>query len=338
VRVQNACVPHDFHLNDILAASQRLGDRVRRTPLLDSAMLDARAGCRLLVKADSLQRTGSFKFRGALNKLLALDPQARERGVLAFSSGNHGHAVAAAARMLGCPAVIVLPDTAPQVKVDNCRWWGAEIVLYDPHRQDREVVGRELAQPRGLTLVPPFDDLDIMAGQGTCGLEICEQLSGLAVVPDAVLVACSGGGLASGVFTAVKAHHPQARCIVVEPVGGEKMARSLAVGTPQRNASVPATLMDAIIGPVAGAKPLEVLRRLGTDALQVSDEQVLPAMATLFDTLKLAVEPGGAAPLAAVLSNPREFAGKSVVVVCSGGNVDDHVFTRALASRDLARS
>lgn len=320
----------EFGISSIHRAAERLAGRIVRTPLLHSAMLDEAAGCRVFVKAEPLQKTGAFKFRGALNKLLSLDPGALARGVVTFSAGNHGQAVAAAAREVGCPAVIVLPRTAPRIKIESCRWWGAEIVLYDPETQDREEVSRRIAEPRGMVTVPPFDDLHIIAGQGTVGLETTEQLRVTGVQPDAFLVCCSGGGLSSGAITAVKHAFPGTECYIVEPVGLEKMARSIATGIPQRRPAGPPTIMDGISGPVAGTLPLGILRRYGAVGLSVSDDEALDAMAKAFRFLKLVVEPGGAAALAAVLSRKADFAGKILAVVCSGGNVDEEVFARAL--------
>jgi threonine dehydratase len=318
-------------MENIETAVRRIAGRAVRTPVLTSPMLDEAANCRVFVKAESLQRTGSFKFRGALNKLLALDSAVRQRGIITYSAGNHGHAVAAAAREVGCPAVIVLPNTAPVVKVRNCQWWGAEIVFYDPTVQDREEVARGIAEPRGLVLVPPFDDFDVMGGQGTVGLEFAEQLAQHDVRPDAFLVCCSGGGLASGASTAMTAHFPGLACHVVEPVGLDKMARSLISGVPQAKPGAPTTIMDGIAGPMAGARPLAVLRVLGATGLAVTDADALAAMAAAFRFLKLVLEPGGAAALAAVLAHRERFAGKTLAVVCTGGNVDEAMFARALA-------
>jgi threonine dehydratase len=320
----------EFGMGHIEAAAHRLAGRAVRTPVLTSPMLDEAAGCRVFVKAESLQRTGSFKFRGALNRLLSLGPAERKRGVITYSAGNHGHAVAAAAREVGCPAVIVLPDTAPANKVRNCQWWGAETVFYDPATQDREEVARRIAEPRGLVLVPPFDDFDVMGGQGTAGLEFAEQLLNVDVEPDAFLVCCSGGGLASGASTAMKANYPNLACHVIEPVGLDKMARSLASGVPQAKPREPATIMDGIAGPMAGTRPLAVLHALGATGLTVTDADALTAMAAAFRFLKLVLEPGGAAALAAALAYRERFAGKILAVVCTGGNVDEAVFARAL--------
>ncbi|MDH5857927.1 threonine ammonia-lyase [Lampropedia aestuarii] len=313
----------------IVQAAQRLQDQIVRTPLLQSPMLSAKAGCHLWVKAESLQTTGSFKFRGALNKVLQLGERA-SAGLVAFSAGNHGQGVAAAARAAGYPAVIVMPETAPRIKMDNCRWWGAQVHTYNPHTEDRQVIAHRYVQERGMCLVPPFDDHDIMAGQGTCGLEIVAQLQEQAVVPDVLVLNCSGGGLASGVTEALKQAFPAVQVVVVEIEGFEKMARSLVAGVALGNPSVPVSIMDGIAGPVAGAMPLEVLRRHGVQAVSVSDAQSLHAMAWAFNALKLVIEPAGAASLAAILAGKIDVRGKQVVTVASGGNVDAAIFMQAL--------
>lgn len=322
----------EFGIGRIREAADRLEGRVVRTPVLSSPMLDELAGARVFVKAEALQRTGSFKYRGALNKLLTLDEATRARGVITYSAGNHGHAVAAAARQIGCPAVIVLPKTAPAIKVANCRWWGAELVFYDPVTEDREQVARAISEPRGLLLVPPFDDFDIMAGQGTAGLEFGEQLDELGAIPDALLVCCSGGGIASGASTAIKDRFPGADCYVVEPAGLDKMARSIATGIPQAKPAGPATVMDGIAGPQAGTKTLNVLRSLRATGLTVTDDQALAAMAAAFRYLKIVLEPGGAAALAAARAHGDLFKGRNVAVICTGANVDPEVFTRAISA------
>ncbi|WP_224788837.1 threonine ammonia-lyase [Pandoraea terrae] len=317
-------------MEDIRQAADRLGGSIVRTPVLASPMLDAAAGCRVFVKAEPLQLTGSFKIRGAMNKMLTLGAERLRRGVITYSAGNHGQGVAAGARLLGCPAVIVLPDTAPAIKVENCRWWGAEIVFYSPDTQDRETVTVAIARERGMTFIPPFDDIDVMAGQGTLGLELVEQLAKRNVVPDVVLVNCSGGGLASGVITAIKHAFAHTQCYVVEPTGFEKMGRSLRSGRPEHNPTVPKTLMDAISGPVVGALPLRTLLTHDVRGISVTDDEALQAVAHAFRWLKLVVEPGGAAGLAAVLARKVALDGKRVALVCSGGNVDPAVYARAL--------
>lgn len=320
----------EFNIEAIRQAASRLQGRVVRTPLLESPMLNERAGCRLFVKAEPLQLTGSFKIRGALNKILLMDESGRRAGIVAFSAGTHGQGVAAAARAVSCPCVIVMPNTAPRIKVDNCRWWGAEVLTYDPHTEDRIEVAQRVAQPRGMTMVHPFDDHDIMAGQGTCGLEIVEQLNELQVTPDAIVINCSGGGLASGVSEAIKHAFPATEILIAEVLGYEKVARSLLTGIPQSNPSVPATILDGIAGPTAGVKTVDVLRRYQARGIGVSDDEGLAGVAAAFKMLKLVVEPGGAAAIGGVLAGKADVAGKNVVVIASGGNVDPEVFAKAL--------
>jgi threonine dehydratase len=323
-------------ISHIHGAAERLAGRILRTPLLESPMLDELAGCRVFVKAEPLQKTGSFKIRGALSKILSIPEERRRSGVVAFSSGNHGQAVAAGAKMLGCPAVIVMPSDAPAIKIDNCRWWGAEVVLYDRAKEDREGISRGIETERGMTLVPPFDDAEVIAGQGTMGVEIDEQLRDAGATPDALFVNCSGGGLASGVTVGLKASFPQAHVYTVEPAGFDKMARSLERGTPQTNERLTGSIMDALMAQAPGRLTFATLRRHGVKGLSVSDDEALAAMASAFRTLKLVVEPGGAAALAPVLAKKVDVRGKTIVVVCSGGNVDPAVFQRALQAGEGA--
>jgi threonine dehydratase len=320
-----------FSFSNIVLAAQRLEGRIVRTPVLESPMLNAAAGCRVLVKAESLQMTGAFKFRGAMNKLLSLPDEVRARGIVAFSSGNHGHAVAAAAATLKCPAVIVLPSNAAANKIENCRWWGAEIVLYDAAKEDREEVGRRVAGPRGMLVVPPFDDYDIIAGQGTTGLELAQQLREKGIAPDAFIVPSSGGGLSSGSTAAMKHEFPELDCHFVEPEGLAKMAHSMQKGSPQKKPDGPATIMDGISGPVVGARTFAILRACNATGLAVTDDEALDAMAKLHRFVKIVAEPAGAAPLAAVLRRKEQFRGRVVALVCSGGNVDSELMVRALS-------
>lgn len=321
----------DFGIDTIRAAAQRIDGKVRRTPLLSSPMLDELTGARVLVKAESLQLTGSFKIRGALNALLSLDDAERERGVVAFSTGNHGQAIAAAATMTGSRATIVMPQDAPQVKIDGCRWWGAEVVFYDPATQDREEVGRELVDARGAQLVHPFDDVRVMSGQGTVGLEIGDQLGEGGIAPDAIITPCSGGGLSAGVIEAVRSAHPGVAPFVVEREGYDKMARSLASGQVERVPVAPTVFLDAIGAPNVGRHTLAALSRHEVTPLTVTDDDARVAIREAFRTLKLVLEPGGSAALAALVAQRDRFAGQTVVVVGSGGNVDPSVFAEVLA-------
>ncbi|MFI0822040.1 threonine/serine dehydratase [Streptomyces sp. NPDC021098] len=329
--VANGTVP-GFGMDAIRAAARRLSGHVVRTPLLNSPMLDDLIGARVLVKAECLQLTGSFKVRGALNALLTLDEDARRAGIVTYSAGNHGQGVAAAARLAGCPAVVVMPRDAPVIKVDNCRWWGAETVFYDPEAEDRNEVARKILQDRGMTLIPPFDDPSVMAGQGTVGLEIAEQARELGLTPDTVLVNCSGGGLSSGVITALDHEFPDRLSNhIVEPAGFDKMARSLATGRACANPRPPGGVMDAISGPAAGERPLAVLSGHQVTGLTVTDEEALAAVSVAHRFLKIVVEPGGAASLAALLSGKVDVRGKAVALVASGGNIDPAVYRRALS-------
>lgn len=321
----------DFGIETIRSAADRIAGHVHRTPLLGSPVLDELAGARVLVKAESLQVTGSFKLRGALNALLTLSPEERAGGVLAFSTGNHGQAVSAAARMTGSRATIVMPTGAPRVKVEGCRWWGAEVVFYDPATEDREVVGGRLVEERGLTLVHPYDDLRVMAGQGTVGLEIVDQLAEGGLTPDALLLPCSGGGLSAGTVEAVRSALGRVAPFVVERAGYPKMARSLTSGRVERVPAVPAPFLDAIGAPTVGRHTLAALSRHAVTPLTVTDEEARVAMRAAFRTLKLVLEPGGSAALAAVLAHRERFAGQTLVLVASGGNVDASVFAEVLA-------
>jgi len=323
-----------LHIALIREAAAALAPHVVRTPLLHSPVLDGTLGLRLYVKAENLQTTGSFKLRGALNKVLALDPMARLKGVVTFSAGNHGQAVAAAAKLVGCAATIVLPRTAPRVKVEGCRWWGAHVVFHDPDTEDRREVAQRIIDAEGATLVHPFDDHHVMAGQGTVGLEIVEQFATLGVRPDAAVINCSGGGLASGAATALRDAHPDLALHLCEIAGFEKWARSLESRRPEESRPVARTIMDGINGPGVGEKPLAVMLaqpRVGT--FSVTDDEALHAMRAAFEHLKIVLEPAGAAALAAVQRHRQAFRDQTVVVVASGGNVDAAVFQRALAQR-----
>jgi threonine dehydratase len=317
---------------DIEDAAGRLIGATMVTPLLESAELNARLGGRLLVKAECLQRTGSFKLRGAFNRLARLSPAERKRGVVAFSSGNHAQGVASAARQLGVPATIVMPRDAPAVKIANTRAYGAKVVLYDRHTEAREAIAAAIASKTGATLVPPFDDPAIIAGQGTCGLEIAAQAGALGVRLDAVVVPASGGGLASGIGIALADRSPRTKMIVAEPAGLDDLARSLRSGRRQRNRDEARSICDALMVRTPGRLTLAILRRLGARGVAVRDADTLAAMATAFAVFHIVVEPGGAVALAGVLAGKVPIRGKCVAVVCSGGNVDPKIFREALAS------
>ena len=318
----------------IEAAALRLKGHARRTPLLSSPFLDAVAGRRVLVKAECLQHTGSFKFRGAWSAVSALDPAVRARGVLAYSSGNHAQGVAHAAALHGTTSVIIMPKDAPALKIANTRALGGEVVLYDRAAENREEIGQRIAADRGLTLIRPYDDPMVIAGQGTCGLEIAEQAAEEGVAEAQVLVCCGGGGLTSGIALALEARAPGLRVRPCEPEGFDDTARSLAAGTHQRNARMDGSLCDAIVTPEPGKITFPILQRLAGPGLVVSDDQALHAMALAWQRLKIVLEPGGAVALAAALFLPDQVQGDAVICLASGGNVDRPVFERALAMLD----
>jgi threonine dehydratase len=318
-------------LAQVEAAAGRLAGIVRRTPLLAGTPLDETTGARLLFKVEALQRTGSFKIRGAYNRLVQLDPAGRRAGVVAFSSGNHAQGVAAAARMLGIPATIVMPSNAPSIKLDNTRALGAEVVLYDRFTEDRERIARQIVAERGATLVPAYDDPDVVAGQGTVGLELMQQAAELGVAPDLVLVPTSGGGLTAGTAISVRALAPSAAVFGVEPEAFDDTRRSLAAGTLLKNPPEARSICDALQSSPPGRLTFAINRELLAGILTVSDAEVESAMARAFRQLKLVVEPGGAVALAAALAGKLPIAGRTVAIVLSGGNVDAATFAAALA-------
>ncbi|MEQ6248748.1 threonine/serine dehydratase [Sulfitobacter sp. HNIBRBA3233] len=320
-----------MNIDMIRAAAGRLKGHARRTPMLNSPFLDEIAGRRVWVKPECLQHTGSFKFRGAYAALSALEPTVRARGVIAFSSGNHAQGVAYAARLHNVSSVIVMPSDAPALKIANTRAFGAEVVLYDRAGESREEIGARLSAERGLTLIRPFDEPEVIAGQGTCGLEIAEDAAALGIDQADVIVCCGGGGLTSGIALALEAEAPGLRVRPAEPQGFEDVARSLASGEIQRNARTSGNICDAIITPQPGDLTFPILKRLCGPGLAVTEDEALDAMAQAFLRLKVVAEPGGAVALAAALSRSQEIAGDNVIVTISGGNVDPDIFARALA-------
>lgn len=321
-------------LTEIEAAAQRLDGRAVVTPLLASPQLDARVGAHVLVKAENLQRTGSFKFRGALNTLLSLDPEARSRGVVAFSSGNHAQGVASAAQLLQMPATIVMPADAPAIKIANTRSYSATIVPYDRQRDNREAIAERIARERGATVVPPFDDARVIAGQGTVALEIARQAAELGYAIDAVIAPCSGGGLVGGIAAAFSTLSPAMQVYAAEPAAFDDMRRSLAAGRRVANDMTAGSICDSLLASMPGLLPFAIARQHLAGSLTVTDDEVRRAMAVAFTDLKLVLEPGGAAALAAVLSGKLGGSGKVVAVVASGGNVDREMFVAALERGD----
>ncbi|WP_368186607.1 threonine/serine dehydratase [Aestuariibius sp. HNIBRBA575] len=319
------------NIDMIRAAQQRLKGRARHTPLLSSPFLDDIAGRRVLLKPECLQHTGSFKFRGAWSALSALPDDVRKHGVIAFSSGNHAQGVAYAAAQHGVASVIVMPNDAPQLKIDNTRALGAEVVLYDrPGGESREALGDKIATERGLTLVRPFDDPQVIAGQGTAGLEIAQDANALGIKDADVLVPCGGGGLTSGIAMALAADAPGLRARPCEPVGFDDVKRSLSCGEIQRNSAQSGSICDAIITPQPGNITFPIMSDLCGPGITVSDDDCQRAMAAAFTRLKVVIEPGGAVALAAALYRPDTISGDTVIAVASGGNVDSKMFQQAL--------
>jgi threonine dehydratase len=316
---------------DVDEAARRLAGVALHTPLLNSAALDAMTGGRVFLKAETLQRTGSFKFRGAYNRLAAIPHDERGGGVVAYSSGNHAQGVAAAARLLGMACVIVMPRDAPRAKRERTAALGAELVLYDRERDDREAIARELADRRGAVLVPPYDDALIIAGQGTAGREIVDDLRALGLTPDVVVVTASGGGLTAGIALAVRARVPSAAVYTAEPQGFDDHARSFRSGRRERNDAITGTICDALMARMPGEITFAINRSLVGAGVTASDAEVAAAVAFAFSELKLVVEPGGAVALAAVMTGKIDVRGKVAVAVLSGGNIDPELFFRLVA-------
>ncbi|HEV7370984.1 threonine/serine dehydratase [Arenibaculum sp.] len=315
---------------DVLDAAARLRGKAVQTPLLESPLLNDRLGGRLLVKPEMLQRTGSFKFRGAFNRVSLIPEEERRRGVVAFSSGNHAQGVAAAARLLGVPATIVMPSDAPPVKTANTRAWGARVVQYDRWTEDREAIAASLAASSGATLVRPYDDRYVIAGQGTIGIEIADQAAVLGIEADDVLVPAGGGGLVAGVSLALAERLPGLRVHSAEPEGFDDHRRSLEAGARVGNDPAATSFCDALLAPTPGRITFAVNRALLAGGVAVGDDEVCTAMAAAFEYFKLVVEPGGAVALAAVLAGRIPVEGRTVVVVCSGGNVEPALHCEAL--------
>jgi threonine dehydratase len=324
-------------LAEIEEAARRLANHAVRTPLIENAELNARLGLRLLVKAECLQVSGSFKFRGAYNRLSQLTQDERRRGVVAWSSGNHAQGVAYAAKLLGVPALIVMPEDAPKTKVAKTRAYGAEVIFYDRYTDDREAIGHRLVAERGATLVPSYDDPEIIAGQGTVGLEIVAQAREMGALPDAALICCGGGGLLAGTGTALRAAFPGIALHAVEPEGYDDTGLSLERGEMVVVDKTRRTICDALMTPYPGRLTLTINRALGVSGLTVSDDEVRRAMRVIFETFKLVAEPGGAAAVAAVLADSGRLRGQTVVVTLSGGNVDAALFCRIVHDQEAGQ-
>jgi len=321
--------------SDVISAAELIRGVAIRTPLLEFQPLNEAAGGRVLVKFEGAQHTGSFKFRGAYNRLARIPKEARTFGVVAWSSGNHAQGVAAAAKLLGIPATIVMPADAPAIKLENTRALGAEVVLYNRLTESREKIARELANTRGAILVPSFDDPFIIAGQGTIGLEIIDQARQAQAKVTQILVCCGGGGLIAGTATAIKSAAPDIEVYAVEPAGFDDTTRSLITGKREKVAPNATSICDALLTPSPGELTLPINQRLLSGGLVVTDDQVRAAMRFAFARMKLVIEPGGAVALAALLAGiaPPAPKGGDIVVVVSGANVDPNLYTEIIAER-----
>jgi threonine dehydratase len=321
---------------DLLAARHRLGGLACRTPLIEHAGLNALAGGRVLLKAENLQRVGAFKFRGAYNKIAQVDRAAYPGGVVACSSGNHAQGVAAAATIMGLRSTIVMPSDAPRLKIARTKAFGGEVIAYDRVNEDRDAIARELCETRTAAYIHPFDDPDVIAGQGTAGLEMMEQAEAMGAVPDIVLVGASGGGLISGVSIAVKEKCPAAEIYSVEPAGFDDLARSLRRGEREKNAALSGSICDALLAATPGKLTFEVAKRNLAGGLAVTDEEAKAAVRYAFEELKLVLEPGGAVALAAILAGKLPLKGKTVAAILSGGNIDPSLFAQIIQDQHRA--
>ena len=318
---------------DVRAAAARLAGHAVRTPLLNHPTLDAQVGAHVLIKPETLQRVGAFKFRGAFNRISMLDRNRFPGGVVACSSGNHAQGVAHAATLLGLASAIVMPSDAPRLKIDRTRAFGAEVVLYDRVHEDREAIARALAEERVADFVHPFNDAGVIAGQGTVGLEMAQDAGAMGLTLDTVIVPCSGGGLASGMAIAVSHIFPASKIVIVEPEGFDDFARSLSSGRIEKNEHASGSIADALMAASPGDLTFTIARRYFAGAVTVTDAEIRAAMRFAFAELKLVVEPGGAAALAALLAGRVAPAGGSVGVVLSGGNADPETFAQIISER-----
>jgi len=317
-------------ITDVLQAADILDGHAIRTPLLKSRVLDEISGANVLIKPESLQHTGSFKFRGAFNAMSRLSLKQRQAGIVASSSGNHAQGIAAAAKIFNAKATIIMPKDAPHLKVERTRRYGADVVFYDRANEDRDAKAGELLSERGGEYIHPFNNFHVIAGQGTVGVEIAQDLMGMNQVPDRVLVCTGGGGLTAGVTLAIKYNFPDASVHSVEPEEFDDYRRSLISGKPERNEKTAGSVCDAIITPSPGEIGFEINRHALGEGLVVSDEEALNAVKFAYHELKLVVEPGGAAALAGLLKAGKDWSGKTIVVVISGGNIDPELLAQVI--------
>ena len=320
-----------MNIQMIQEAAKRLKGKVRKTPMLSSPFLDEIAGRQVLVKPECLQHTGSFKYRGGYSAISAMEEKKREKGVLAFSSGNHAQGIALAARQHNIPSAIIMPYDAPTIKISNTRALGAEVIGYDRATEKREDIGEKLANERGLTLIKPYDEPEVIAGQGTTGIEIADQAKELGISKADVLVCCGGGGLTSGIALSLAEHAPEMTVYPAEPESFDDTARSIEKGYHVSNEMATGSICDAILTPTPGELTFPILNMYCSKGFVVSEKEVLQTMALAFQHLKLVIEPGGAVALATALFHPEGLNGDTLIAVASGGNVDQDIFSRALS-------
>ena len=319
--------------NSILEASKRLEGRVVRTPILQSKYINEKLESNIFLKAENLQTIGAFKFRGAMNSILQLPKSVNK--VLAWSSGNHAQAVAAASKITGRQATIVMPEDSPKAKLDGTAFWGATIIKYDRNKESREEIGKRIAKELNATIIPPFDDEKVIIGQGTAGIECIEQLNQLNVIPDIVLCCCGGGGLIAGIGTALKAKFKNAKIFSVEPENFDDTKKSLAVNSLISNDMKHTSICDALLAEKPGNITFEINRLNLTSGISVTDKETLMAMNTAFKHLKIVLEPGGAVALAAAIYRKIDITNKNVLVIASGGNVDKDIFENCLNEQQI---
>ena len=317
--------------DDIVSAAQTIKGEAIRTPLIRCDVLDEATGCKVFVKAENLQRTGSFKFRGAYNAISKLSDEERERGILASSSGNHAQGVGEAAKLFGCQATIIMPADAPIMKVERTKAKGAEIIFFDRETEDREVLLAKVTKETGRVIIHPFQNAMVIAGQGTVGLEIAQDMKELGITPDRIIACTGGGGLTAGMALSLNHDYPEAKIHSAEPEGFDDYKRSLVSGGIETNNKTSGSICDAILTPSPGSIGFEINKELLHSGLIVTDDEALAAIKFAYEELKLVVEPGGAVALATVLKHGKDWSGENVAVVLSGGNVDSDTFIKAIA-------
>ena len=321
-----------MQIDKIFEADKRIKKKKRTTPLLNSPFLDEIADRQIFIKAECLQHTGSFKFRGAYSAISSIPIEKRKKGVIAYSSGNHAQGVAYAAKIHKIPATIIMPEDAPEIKINNTKDLGAEVILYDRLSENREKIGQKISEERLLSLIPPYDHNDVIAGQGTIGLEIASQAEQIGIGKADVLVCCGGGGLTSGIAVALSTLMPDFVTRPVEPEGFDDVVRSLKTGERQTNKKISGGLCDAIITPTPGELTFPLMKKYCGGGIVVTDDQVMKAIALAFTRLRIVIEPGGAVALAAALFHSKKCDNENVIAVVSGGNIDPDIFKKALAT------